>query len=490
LLALHLYDGLTPQANSNTEAIWQPFPNSPQERAYHCEADIVGYGGAAGGGKTALAVGKAFTKYHNSIIFRRLYTLLDGIIAYGDEVQDGRCRYVAGDKKRWATPDGRVIKLGAMEHEHNKNDYKGRARDFIVFDEAADFTETQVRFVTAWLRTDDPNVHPQILLTFNPPTTPEGEWIVKFFAPWLDPDYKGVKAQPGELRYFCRINDADVEVPNGEPYFVDGQEKPYYPQSRTFFRALVEDNPVYMSTGYDRHLEMQPEPLRSQLRYGDFEITTQDDIWQAIPTLWIIEAQNRHIQQGKPDLALRGVGVDPSRGGVDLTAIAKLYGTWFDELVTHPGTDVQDGIIGARHVTDAMGVENAPVFIDVIGIGSSVYDHLKILHGMEVTPVNVGSGSQATDKTGRYGFANLRSQIVWQFREALDPTSGENVCLPADSQLRSDLRSAKFSIVGGKIKIESKDDIKKRIGRSPDKGEAVLLAWYGVTQPIARIEFW
>lgn len=460
-----------------SKPLWQPFPDSPQSRAYESTADIVGYGGAAGGGKTDLALGKAFTQFHNTIIFRRLYTLLDGIIARGDEIQGGKCRYVAGDKKRWLTTDDRVVKLGAIEHEHNKNDYKGRARDFIVFDEAADFTETMVRFVIGWLRTDKPDVHPQVLLTFNPPTSPDGEWIVKFFAPWIDPDYQGKKAASGELRYFCRIDNKDVEVSDSEPYIFEGAT--YYPQSRTFFAAKVEDNPIYMHTGYDKQLESLPEPLRSQLRWGDFSVNTLDDVWQAIPSAWIVAAQNRWIQQGKPQVALRAVGVDPSRGGADETAIAKLYGVYF-EVVTYPGVDVLDGAIGARYVTDEMRSEKAPIYVDVIGYGASVYDHLKILDNTDTFPVNVGSGCSDLDKTGRYQFSNLRSALIWKFREALDPASGENIALPPDTQLRNDLKSPKYKIVSGKIKIESKDEIKARIGRSPDRGDAVLLAWYGI----------
>src|SRR5574337_547000 len=465
-----------PTLNESPSPIWQPFPNSPQERAYQCQADIIGFGGAAGGGKTFLALGKAFTQFYNSIIFRRIYKQLDGVIASGDEIQNGACRYIAGDKQRWLTPDGRAIRLGGIEHEHNKNDYKGRARDFIAFDEAAEFTESMVRFVIGWLRTDRTDIHPQVLLTFNPPTAPEGEWIVHYFAPWIDPDYPGQRALDGEWRYFCRIQDTDVEVPTDEPYIHEGIT--YHPQSRTFFAAKVEDNPVYMATGYDKHLETLPEPLRSQLRWGDFAIAAKDDIWQAIPTAWIIEAQNRWIQQGKPDVALRRVSVDPSRGGEDETVIAKLYGTYL-EIICHPGVDVLDGVIGARYVTEAMGSENAPVDVDVIGYGASVYDHLKVLEGIEAHPVNVGAASTATDKTGRYRFFNLRSQIVWQFREALDPASDEQIALPPNVQLRNDLKAPRYQIVGGKIKIEDKKAIKERIGRSPDKGDAVLLVWFG-----------
>ena len=466
-------------AQTGAATIWQPFPNSPQELAYHSKADIIGYGGAAGGGKSDLALGLAFTKFYKSIIFRREHTQLKDLVMRGDVIQEGRCVFVSGEKKRWTTPDGRMIELGAAQYERDVAAYKGRPRDMLAIDEAADFTEYQVRFLSGWLRTDRPEIRPLLLLTFNPPTSPEGEWIIKFFAPWLDSSYMGKKAEPGELRWYIRHDDKDREVESGEPVTID--DVTYTPQSRTFFSARVEDNPVYVKTGYAEQLESLPEPLRSQLRYGDFSVSVRDDIWQAIPTAWIIEAQNRWLQQEKPEVALRAVGVDPSRGGNDETTISKLYSTWFDEIIALQGVDVPDGVTGARYVTDAMGQEQAPIFVDVIGYGASVYDHLKVLPETDAYPVNVGEGSRETDKTGRYQFANLRAEVVWKFREALDPASGENVCLPPDSQLRTDLRAARYSIVGGKIKIELKDDIKKRIGRSPDRGEAVLLAWHGAT---------
>lgn len=458
---------------------WQPFPNSPQSRAYESKADVVGYGGAAGGGKTDLALGKAFTQFYRALILRREYAQTDGIIARGNDIQAGACTFTSGEKKSWNTPDGRNVRVAGVEHLSDMHKYKGRARDFIVFDEASDFLEAQVRFILGWLRTERADVKPQALLTFNPPTTAEGEWIVKFFAPWIDNDYEGQRANDGELRYFARINDKDVEVASAESFELDG--KTYTPQSRTFFRASVEDNPVYMATGYDKQLESLPEPLRSQLRWGVFGATVSDDIWQCIPTAWIDDAQNRWRQGVRPAVELRAVGVDPSRGGADDTVIAKLYGTWF-EIVRHEGKDVSDGATGARYVTDAMET-NAPLAVDVIGYGASVYDHLKILSGLTVTPVNVGSASSAVDNTGRYHFVNLRSQLWWKFREALDPASGENIALPPDPQLKTDLRAPKFQIVGGKIKVESKDDVKKRIGRSTDAADAVQLAWYISTFP-------
>ena len=465
--------------NQLTDVLWTPYPNTPQALAYVCEADVIGYGGAAGGGKSELGIGKSFTQFYRTIIFRREYQQLKSVIARGDEIQNGRCRYISGEKKHWLTSDGRVIELGAAENASDVYKYKGRPHDFIVFDEAADFTEGMIRFLMGWLRTDRTDIRPQVLMTFNPPTTPEGEWIVKFFAAWLDSTHPN-PAKYGELRWYITVDSKDIEVPDSNPVSIDGDT--YHPKSRTFFLATVEDNPVYMATGYDKHLESLPEPLRSQLRYGDFNITAKDDVWQCIPTAWIIEAQNRAIKNSKPEVKLRSVGVDPSRGGDDDTVIAKLYGNWFD-VIRHAGKDVPDGATGARYVTDVME-DSAPIAVDVIGYGASVYDHLKVLKNLTVTAVNVGSASRGKDKSKRYEFANLRSELWWKYREALDPENGEQIMLPLDAGLRLDLRSAKYQIIGGKIKVESKEDIKKRIGRSTDAADAVMLAWWIATNPV------
>lgn len=470
-------------ADSPAGVNWRPFPNSPQQAAFHCVADVIGYGGAAGGGKSDLALGLAFTKFRRSIIFRREYPQLKDIITRGDEILDGAATFVSGQKSRW-TLSGRTVELGAAQHEKDVNKYKGRPHDFIAFDEAADFSEYQARFLTGWLRTDDPATRPQVLMTFNPPTTPEGEWIVEYFAPWLDDEHAN-PAEPGEIRWFVHIDGKDIEVESSDVYAHDGKQ--YTPQSRAFFLARVEDNPVYMDTGYDKQLESLPEPLRSQLRFGDFTVSVSDDLWQVIPTAWILDAQNRWLEMERPALAPRALAIDPSRGGRDETVIAKLYGAWFDELIKYPGVDVPDGATGARYVTDALGLDNPPVYVDVIGIGASVYDHLKALPGVAANAVNVGSGSNRTDKTRRYAFVNLRAEQWWQFREALDPASGENIALPPDRKLRVDLKAPRYKIVSGKIKVESKEDIAKRIQRSTDAGDAVVMCWHGANDAPGRI---
>ena len=66
---------------------------------------------------------------------------------------------------------------------------------------------------------------------------------------------------------------------------------------------------------FKRLVESEPEPLRSQLLYGDFSIGVQDDPWQVIPTEWVRMAFRRYEQREGPDVPLTALGVDGARGG-------------------------------------------------------------------------------------------------------------------------------------------------------------------------------
>ena len=78
------------------------------------------------------------------------------------------------------------------------------------------------------------------------------------------------------------------------------------------------------------------------------------------------------------------------------------------------------------------------------------------------------------------GFTNKRSQAIWQFREALDPNQdgGSPIALPNDPALLADLTAPTFEVGPRGIKVETKEDVVKRLGRSTDRGDAVVMAWY------------
>lgn len=492
---------LTPAERAEVEAIlaadtaiWRPLPG-PQLLAYQSQATIIGYGGAAGGGKTDLACGKTLTRHRKAMLLRRVGTELTGINDRFEELLGSRDGYNGKDniwriRRRDGVP--LQIELGAVPNAGDERKYQGRPHDLLVFDEATNFLASQVRFLLGWLRTTVPGQLCQALLTFNPPTNAEGRWVIEFFAPWLDPKFPN-PAKPGEIRYAASMPPSDAH-PNGRDLWVDGPEpfvvvdgKPCYdfnpanyapddiitPLSRTFIPSRISDNPYLLGTGYMAQLQSLPEPLRSQMLKGDFTAGMEDDAMQVIPTAWVEAAMARWK---RPDVLPRmdSMGIDVARGGKDNTLISRRHGWWFDELLAYPGTETPNGPIVAGLVVSAAR-DGAPQHIDVIGVGASPYDFLQQA-GQNVIGVNVAEAATEMDKSGRLGFANLRSQLWWKMREALDPNANNGIALPPDPRLAADLCAPRWHLQGKNICVESRDEIIKRIGRSPDYGSAVILA--------------
>lgn len=441
--------------------------------AYASEADIVGFGGAAGGGKTDLACGKALTQHRKAGIFRVNGTELTGVLDRLTELIGTRDGFNGKDNIWRVLRHDSVpiqIELGSFPNLGDEKKYQGRPHDLLVFDEAANMREIQVRFLLGWLRTVIPGQRCQALLTFNPPTTAEGRWIIDFFGPWLDPKHPR-PAAPGELRYFATIDGKDTEVASGQSF--EHQGETIKPLSRTFIPSRVSDNPYLMGTNYMATLQALPEPLRSQMLNGDFQAGMEDDPWQVIPTSWVDAAQARWRRPDKL-ATMDSLGVDVARGGADNTIIARRHGMWFDEPLAYPGKETPDGPTVAGLVIAATR-NLAPIHIDVIGVGASPYDFLKNAK-QQVLGINVSEKSLATDMSGRLSFFNQRSEYWWKMREALDPAGNTGIALPPNKQLLADLCAPTWELSGASIKVEGREEIVKRIGRSPDWASAYILA--------------
>lgn len=500
-----LLDYLTPAERAELDAliaadiaerIWAPLPG-PQTLAYESKADVIGFGGAAGGGKTDLAVGKALMAHHEVMVMRREATQLQGVLSRLEELLGTTDGYNS-QSKIWRNAGPRKVKIefGSVPNLGDETKYQGRPHDLLVFDEAANFLESQITFLLGWNRSTREGVHSQALLTFNPPTTAEGRWIIAFFAPWIDKKHPMYPTAPGELRYQITIPAENgtsryVWVDDATPCVIENGEIVYdfdptdyapedivVPRSVTFIPSRISDNPHLANSGYLRVLQAMPEPLRSQMLYGDFQAGMTDDPWQVVPTKWVELAQDRWKDRS-PRGEMMAMGVDVARGGKDSTFIATRHKTehnetWFSKLKGYPGTETPNGnttaglVIGERR-------DHAPVHIDVIGVGASPYDVLNDA-GIDVHGVNVAEKANARDKSGRLGFFNLRSQLWWQFRELLDPQNDTGVALPPDPDLLAELCAPKWELSGMTIKVESREDIVKRVGRSPDRATAVILA--------------
>jgi hypothetical protein len=458
--------------------VWHPLPG-PQTQAYYCEADETYYGGGAGGGKTSLLIGLSVTAHQRSIIFRREFPQLRGILSECETLLAGRGRFNS-QANLWRLDDGRRLEFGAVQYEGDVQKYQGRAHDFKGFDELPQFTERQYRFLIGWNRTVMAGQRCRVVGAGNPPTNTEGEWVIRRWAPWLDGQHPN-PARPGELRYFAVIDGIDTEVEGPTPFEHKGEV--ITPKSRTFIPAGVKDNPYLMQSGYMAVLQAMPEPLRSQMLYGDFSVGVADDPWQVIPTEWVRAAQARWKDDARPKdtkgraLPMTALGVDVARGGGDKTVLARRFGTWFAPLEKHPGASTPDGPTVAALVAKALS-DGGYANIDGIGVGASVYDHCRQQPGIRerVRSIIYSEAATERDRSKTLSFRNLRAYAYWSFREALDPKTGDSLALPPDPELLADLCAPKWSMSLSGVQVEAKEDIIKRIGRSPDSGDAVVLA--------------
>lgn len=468
---------------------WVPNPG-PQTDAFFCDADELFYGGEAGGGKSALECGLAVTAHQRSLLLRRTNKEAEGLVEEITAILGSREGF-NGQSNVWRLP-GRTIDIGGCQLEDDKQKYKGKPHDLICFDEVSDFTETQYTFIIGWNRSANPAQRCRVVAAGNPPTRPEGFWVIKRWAAWLDPRHPNPAAD-GELRWYTTGEDGDeVEVDGPGPHMIKGEL--ITARSRTFIRAKLSDNPDLAATNYSAVLAGLPPALRAAYRDGRFDLNTDDDHWQAIPTSWVRAAQARWTERAPVGVPQCAIGCDVAQGGADQTVLAIRHDGWYAPLHVIPGaltplgSDVAGAILAKRR-------DNSHVIIDVGGgWGADAFGHLR---ANEIEAFAYMGVKESVNRTleGNLRFKNVRTEAYWRFREALNPDQpgGSPIMLPPDDrELLADLTAPRYETVNGQggIKLESKEELVKRIGRSPDRGDAVVMSWFSGPKAITDFKQW
>ena len=90
--------------------------------------------------------------------------------------------------------------------------------------------------------------------------------------------------------------------------------------------------------------------------------------------------------------------------------------------------------------------------------------------------INFAEESNYYDGSGFLKMRNQRAEAYWRARESLDPETGDALAIAPDNELLADLTAARYKVTPSGVLIESKEDIKKRIGRSTDCGDAFTMS--------------
>lgn len=211
---------------------------------------------------------------------------------------------------------------------------------------------------------------------------------------------------------------------------------------------------------------------------GEFYAGEEDAV---VPLSWVeaaVERWHEWADNGRQEPGFpHTVGVDIARSGNDKTVLAIRQNNVITEIRTYTASDTMVTTGRVQGVLEAD--PNCTAIVDVVGVGGGVLDRLNEL-GSRSQGFNAAGRTRRRDRTGELGFINVRAAAWYNIRELLDPSTGSNICLPPNDDLLGDLTAPKASepMSGGKLKVESKDELRKRIGRSTDHGDAVVQAFW------------
>jgi len=251
--------------------------------------------------------------------------------------------------------------------------------------------------------------------------------------------------------------------------FIDNPTK-----ARKFVPALPTDNP-YCTQKYIDNLKdafrHRPELLKAYL-YGSWDELGAAN--QIILDSWVVRAM-------KAPTLLAGtvISCDVARFGDDKTIIYVFEGTEIIERVEmgySRTTDVSDALtdLSRRH-------NHCQIVVDEIGIGGGVIDELH-KNGRRVISFNSANKAEEPDK-----FYNLRAEAWWELGQHF--AHGEIGCRNMTENLRQELTEPCYDLRNGRVLIEPKEDIKERLGRSPDEADCYVMGVWAVKRSRPEIQY-
>lgn len=259
----------------------------------------------------------------------------------------------------------------------------------------------------------------------------------------------------------CKI---DVSTPNGPG-------NPFYRKRHSgkipVFTFNWRDDPRKDQAWYEKQKQTLDPVVLAQEVDINYEASVVDSF---IPGQLVDEAQARGPAEVEPVGPIK-LGLDVARFGDDKSELTARQGRvtlWQKEW---QGIDTMSLAAAVRLEIIAMPKRPAQVAVDVIGVGAGVLDRLKeMFSGTEIEVVGINSSERVNDGVNY----NLRAQMWDEMRSWLN----DKPCsLPNDPDLKTQLCAPKYYFKNGLRLIESKDDMKRRGVKSPDKADSLALTF-------------
>lgn len=270
----------------------QPQPG-PQEKFLSCNADIVFYGGAAGGGKTYALLMEPLYDVPNAqfgaVIFRRTtkqVTSEGGLWDTAIDLYEPLGVKPNQNDLSLKFPSGAKVTFAHMEHEKNRLDWQGSQIPLICFDELTHFTWKQFVYMLSRNRSTS-GAKSRMRGTCNP--DPD-HWVRRFIDWWIDDEGYAIPERSGVIRYFVIEGDTVIWGDTAEELIDHNPER--IPRSFTFIMSSLKDNKILMDKDpdYKANLQAMTRVERAQLLDGNWDIRPTAGMYFKRSDFEIVEA--------------------------------------------------------------------------------------------------------------------------------------------------------------------------------------------------------
>jgi len=412
------------------------------------------YGGGAGGGKSYLGC---------------MWLVLSCLMYPGTRYLVGRARLKSlkestfltflGILREWSLKKDKDWKYNAIEGAvHFTNGSSVYLKDLFLYptdpefdslgsteytgafmDEVSEITEKAKMIVMSRLRfkLDEYDLIPKLLMASNPAKN----WAYKdYWRPWSE----------GKLKDF-------VSPKTGLPY-------------RQFIPALVGDNP-FMSEYYAENLNKLDKNSKERLLYGNWNY--DDDPSKLFDYEKILDIFLTQITI--PPRSDHYISCDVARYGSDKTVIMAWRNWKIEQVVVLPKSSIKEIVEEIEKLAGFWQVPHSNIVVDEDGVGGGVVDYLENCRGF----VNNSSPVETEFTKKRHNYRNLKTQCYFKLAEMvrLGQIAICEVPLEIKEGLIEDLEqiAQKNMERDGKIELIGKEEIREKLGRSPDYSDAMMM---------------